>query len=248
MRLWTSIYRRLFCCGGFGIHSPFVFDMITNVVGERCAYYFYGEMASARLQLSQNTTCITCGGRRTTVCRALRRYGISPKEGRLLFRIANRFKPRAILTVGSSQGMLPLCLTGSASSVQCITLEAERDFAEMATKLVGQKTQASVEIRHGEYEAQIIPALEKLGRVDCLCFGKEVDVQTQERIFARCVPFLYEQSICIVTDIHASSARKRRWKAFCLHPKVTVSLDLYTTGILFFHPRLNRRSYKSLVY
>jgi predicted O-methyltransferase YrrM len=183
-----------------------------------------------------------------TAGKAFRKYGISLKEGRLLFRLANYHKPLSILTVGSSMGFVPLCLTGYASAARCITLEENGDFAEMAMNLVKQKTAASIEICFGEYEKQIITALEKPGRIDCLYLGKAVDIQTQENVFAQCIPRFHEESICIVEGIHASPARKQWWKMLCRHPKVTVSIDLSMLGILFFHPRLHRRTYKGVVY
>jgi predicted O-methyltransferase YrrM len=189
-----------------------------------------------------------CESRRTTVCKAFRKYGISLKESKLLFRLANCCKPRSILAVGSSMGLIPLCLTGYASASYCLTLEKENDFAGMAASLVKKTTPSSIDIYLGEYEKQLARILKKTENIDCLYIGKEVDIQIQEKIFAQCVPFLGERSVCIVADIHASPKRKRHWKLLCHHPKVTVSVDLCTLGILFFHPRLNRRTYKSVIY
>ncbi|MDR2121110.1 MAG: hypothetical protein LBP64_09615 [Tannerella sp.] len=245
--MYTLLYRSLFCRKGFGVHSPFAFDLITNVIEERCAYYFYEEIDSAWRHLSQNRAPIVCGDRRTTVRKAFRQNGISPKEGRLLFRLANRRRPRYILTVGTSMGLIPFCLTGYASAAHCLALEAERDLAATAAQLAGLHTRRSIEVRFGEYEKQLAPALEKPGRIDCLYLGKEVDARMQERIFAQCAPLFGEQSVCIVGGIRASRPRKCGWQALCRHPSVSVSVDLYSLGILFFHPQLSRRTYKSLI-
>jgi predicted O-methyltransferase YrrM len=224
-----------------------MYDLITKVIEERCAYYFYGEINSACLQLLQNKENITCEGRRTTVCKAFRKRGISLKEGKLLFRLINSRKPLSILAVGSSMGLIPLCLTGYASASHCVVLEKECDLARIALRLVGKETHPSIEIRPGEYETQLVRILDKPENIDCLYLGKEVDFQMQEKIFEQCVPFFHEQSICIVAGIHASPRRKQCWQKLCRHPKATVSVDLYTLGILFFHPRLNRQTYKSMI-
>ncbi|MDR1331872.1 MAG: hypothetical protein LBK07_07180 [Tannerella sp.] len=247
MNFEFPLYRRLFCRGGFGIHSPFAFDLITKVVEERCARYFYRDIEAAHRQLTQDRTAITCGGSRTTVCRAFRRCGITPGEGKFLFRLANHCKPLTFLTAGSAMGFVPLCLTGYAAAARCIMLEEERDFAATATRLVGGRTDVSIEIIAGADESRAAAALTAVERLDCLYLGREVDVRTRERLFAQCRPFLHGRSICIVAGIHGSTARKRQWEALCLHPDVTVSLDLYTTGVLFFHPHLNRRTYRCLI-
>jgi hypothetical protein len=247
MGKWAVLYRKIGRSRGFGVHSPFVFDLITKVIGERSAYYFYSQIDASHGQLSQNRMPVTCRNTRTRVGKAFRKYGISLKEGKLLFRLANRYQPVSVLTVGSSMGLTPLCLSGYASAVRCIALEENSDFAGIAMTLVREMNLPSIKIRLGEYEKEIVPALETLGGIDCLYLGKTVDSRTQESVFAQCLPYFHEKSICLVAGIHASPARKQCWTRLCRLPKVTVSVDLYMLGILFLHPRLNRRTYKSRV-
>ena len=237
MGMCGLLYRKICCRRGFGVHSPFVFDLITKVIEERYAYYFYENIGSAYLQLSQNKT-LGC---------VLRTQGISLREGEFLFRMANYYQPGSILIVGSSLGLVPLCLAGYAATLRCIALEEQRDAVEMAMTHLREKMNPSVKISVGKYDEQLAPALETLKHIDFLYIGKAIDTLTQEKVFAQCLPYFQEQSICVMAYIRSSAVRRRQWAHFCLHPRVTVSMDLYQSGILFFYPQLHKRTYKAFI-
>jgi len=105
-----GLYRRLFCRGGFGVHSPFVFDLITNVIEERCEYYFYDDIYREYLRRKSDGRC-----------------DITQAEGRLLFRLANRFHPRRILIVGEADSFAAFCLSGYAPDAVALTAIADGD-------------------------------------------------------------------------------------------------------------------------
>ncbi|MDR3268724.1 MAG: SAM-dependent methyltransferase [Tannerella sp.] len=243
----SLIYRRLFCRKGYGVHSPFVFDLITNVIEERHPYYYYQDLATARLQLLRNERPVNCRGRQTTIRKAVRRHCISKKEGELLFRLANRYKPRSVLTVGSSMGLIPLSLTGYASGIRCVTLEREAGLAAPAQSFFQKRADAPVQILTGPYHELFPGSLEMLKRLDCLFIGKEVDVETQHALFLQSLPYMHAHTFCLIGGIRSSSAHYRHWQQLCIHPKVTVTVDLHAFGLVFFQPQLHQRTYKSLI-
>jgi predicted O-methyltransferase YrrM len=139
------IYRRIFCRKGHGVHSPFVFALITKVIEERHPYYFYQDAAIARLQLFQKEQSVHVQTGSATVKKIAQKDCISKKEGEFLFRLANYCQPHSILTIGSSLGLIPFYLTGYASGLRCITLEREEELAAIANILL-KKEHAPVEI------------------------------------------------------------------------------------------------------
>ena len=65
--------------------------------------------------------------------------------------------------------------------------------------------------------------------------------------FDEAVQYMSDDSLMVVSDINASRESKASWKKICDHPRVTVTLDLYSLGIVFFNPKLHRKTYKSFV-
>ena len=43
--------------------------------------------------------------------------------------------------------------------------------------------------------------------------------------------------------IKASRKMRKFWKEVCAHPEVTVTIDLYSMGIVFFNKKLHKRDY-----
>lgn len=81
--IWLSRFRHR--CG-YGVHSPFAFDLITNVIYERTPYYAYRTLAEEEKKLP--------------AVRRRRGRSESLKVKRLLFRLVNRTQPSAVIDAG----------------------------------------------------------------------------------------------------------------------------------------------------
>ena len=247
MHCFLQIYRKLFCRKGHGVHSPFVFDLITNVVADQCAYYSYNDISRIRLLLTQKEEFIHCNGKRMTVKKAVQRYGISKKEGEFLFRLTNHYKPRSILAIGSSVGLAPLYLTRYDSTVQCITLESVPDFAEIATHLLSKETNPSLQIRAGAYHESVPESLLQFALIDFIFADKNVGINDLDVIFNQCLPFIHNDTMCVLAGIRSSDEKYYFWEQICQHPQVTIAVDLFQMGLLFFQSKLHKQVYKTII-
>ena len=84
---------------GFGIHSPFAFRFVLDVLRERNPYYAYEEIDLLRKAV------VNAVGRHLKHPRV-----ISFKSAKMLFRLVNYFNPQAILQVGTSYGVSAACM------------------------------------------------------------------------------------------------------------------------------------------
>jgi predicted O-methyltransferase YrrM len=224
-----------------------VFDLITNVIEEDGAFYAYHTFSKIREQLLDNNQLIHYKGNTLKVNEALQRYGISQTEGEFLFRLANHYKPKTILAIGSSMGLAPLYLTRYNSSIQCITLESEPDIAHIATQLLSREVNMSFPILTGNYQETIRDSIVQFQQIDCIFMGKEMDVDDLNVIFLQCLPLFNDQTYCVMAGIRSSPEKFQRWKQLCQHPRVTVAVDLFDLGLLFFHSKLHKRVYQTIL-
>lgn len=51
LRKGSLLYRGIRYRKGFGVHSPFVFNLITKVIEEKCSYYSFYDIELLRKQL-----------------------------------------------------------------------------------------------------------------------------------------------------------------------------------------------------
>lgn len=76
--IWLSRFRHR--CG-YGVHSPFAFDLITRVIYERASYYAYKSLAFEQKKYSSGEE--------------------STKVNRLLFRLVNWAQPSTMVDIGT---------------------------------------------------------------------------------------------------------------------------------------------------
>jgi len=78
LRAWTWL-RRFRHRRGYGIHSPFAFQLVTGVIYEKAPYYAYRELAEARKHLPQ---------------------ALSERNDRLLLRLINHHRAKTCVVAG----------------------------------------------------------------------------------------------------------------------------------------------------
>ena len=245
MNKWRQIYRKTFHRKGHGIHSPFVFDLITNVVEQRLPFYAYKDIDLIRLHLRLHDQPILYRGKKYSIEKYLQKQAVTKKEGELLFRLTNHYKPHAILSVGSSMGLAPFYLTAFSSDSQCVTLECENDIATITCNNIKKKTNSSIKIIQGEYSDSLPEALSELQQIDCIYLNKELSTEELTKIYRAILPSIHDESLIIISGIHTSPEKRSFWKQVCEDGKITVSVDLYQLGLIFFRPKLHKRMYKS---
>lgn len=91
---------------GFGVHSPFAYQFVLNVLHERLPYYDYEtieELHRAALESARRQS-----GWRSRV--------ISLKEAKMLFRVTNFFNPCNILQIGEKYGISSVSMLSVSST------------------------------------------------------------------------------------------------------------------------------------
>lgn len=90
LRRYSTAWKRFCRSHGFGIHSPFAYNFVVDVIHQQLPYYAYDALEQMRRQIAP---------------RKFKGELMSLKNAKLLFRIANHFNPKHILQIGSSYGL-----------------------------------------------------------------------------------------------------------------------------------------------
>ena len=116
-----------------GVHSPFVFDLVTKCFYDNTKYPEYEQLKSYRKSLlaNKNTIEVTDFGAGSRVFKSNTREiskiaqtaGITPKNAELLFRIARYLQPKNILEIGTSLGLATSALSIGNTNAKITTLE-----------------------------------------------------------------------------------------------------------------------------
>ncbi len=105
IKLYSNALYRFKRSKGFGIHSPFAYSFVVDVLREKLAYYAYDKIRETR----ENARVLASGeGSKVRI--------ISLKNALMLFRIAQYFNPAHFLQIGTSYGVSTTALLAVNSS------------------------------------------------------------------------------------------------------------------------------------
>lgn len=90
---------------GFGVHSPFAFTFISNVLRQSYAYYSYPAQDHRNLIVRNDPAAV---------------HPSRPKCQHLVFRIVNKFHPETILQIGRGTGLNTMAALDASGSSQII--------------------------------------------------------------------------------------------------------------------------------
>lgn len=229
-----------------GVHSPFVFDLITKCFYDNKSKPEYSILENYRNSLleNKNTIEVTDFGAGSKVFKSNTRQvakiaktaGITSKRAGLLFRITQYFQPNSILEIGTSLGLATSALSlGSRSfgtKTKIITLEGCPNTINQC-QLQFQKFNFNnvkfINTEFLQYFKNLQPTDYNLIYFD----GNHSKTATLD-YFELLLPTVTNDSVWIFDDIHWSSAMEEAWEMIKNHEKVKVTIDTFQWGIVFF--------------
>lgn len=228
--------RRIGHCGGFGIQSPFAFNLVTRVVYEREAFYAYAQLE------------------RTVDAAA---DGLRLRDARLLLRLANDHQPRTVLFVGRRTRAAEHYLRAGKPSALTRSLEApdrealDRCAAQLAAAHARPDTEATpsgpARTGIGPDETGLRPVKTGIGPVEQSPGGIDLlylEAETGwEAAWEAALPYAADRTLFIVHGLHRSRADRTAWRRLTADKRVRVTFDLYDFGLAYFDSRLHRAAY-----
>lgn len=238
---------------GHGVHSPFVFTFITEVLNDRRYFYAYERIEALRsrlLQRSDKIEVLDYGAGSSVLKSNIRRVKDiagwslkSPKFGQLLFRIVHHYQPRTIIELGTSLGITSAYMAAAGSGAKVITLEGAPAIASIARWQFDQLGLANIELVEGSFDETLPGVLEKATTVDLGFVDGNHRKEPTLRYFNKLLPYLHNASILILDDIHWSREMEEAWEEIKNHRRVTCSIDLFFMGIILFNPDFKEKQH-----
>ena len=234
-----------------GVHSPFVFNLVTKCYYDRKNYPEYKQLKSYRKSLLANhhtleVTDFGAGSRVFTsntraISKIAKTAGISAKRAKLLFRITRYFQPTTILEIGTSLGLATSALALGNPKAKITSLEGCPETQKQA-KVHLQKQISNfqnIAFENTEFESYfktLKPETLNLKpeTFDLVYFDGNHTQEATLRYVGLLLPTVTNDTVWIFDDIHWSVDMEAAWEAIKNHPKVTVTIDTFQWGLVFF--------------
>ncbi len=220
-------YRRISHRKGHGVHSPFVYTLITRVIEEDAAYYAYDEIKRKRDAVKFSAD-------------AKGRHQLIPfKNATLLFRIINRFKPLSILECGTSFGVSTMAIELAAPPEARITT-VEADAQRRAYLPVHGRT----DIRCGGYAEEIPASCQSAPPPGFIYVREHSDAEEYRKIFAAIEPYVSDNTFIMAEGMHKTGEIYNLFCRLARNDKIKVFMDMYDIALFIASPKLNKERYK----
>lgn len=238
---------------GHGIHSPFVFRIINNVFRKPIPSGLNEKTGVARQKMSANKTIIRVRdlgtgssdrrGKERKISDIYRRSSIVPRYGKILYNIALMHRGSDMLELGTSLGISTLCLASASPGSRIVTMEGCPALANIAEKNLSEGTTGNIRFMVGDFD-------DSLAKIDLPGFSPSlvfVDGNHRKdpvlRYFRKIKELIMPESVVIFDDINYSKEMQSAWHEIKSDPEVSVSIDIFQMGLVFFRKRMAKQSY-----
>lgn len=229
---------------GHGVHSPFVFEFITKVMNDRGQYDCYEAIENMRKALLKDNSAVEledfgAGSRiHASYKRKISEIALSslkPKKfARLLFRMVNFCQPANMLELGTSLGITTAYLASANGKIPVTTMEGAKAIAAIATDNFKQLGLKNITLIQGNFDCTLAPYLQDQQSIDFAYIDGNHRKEPTLWYFELLLKKVHDNSILVFDDVHWSKEMEEAWEQIKAHPAVTLTIDLFFIGIVFF--------------
>ncbi len=224
------------------MHSPFVYALVTNCFYDKKHHAGYDILKQHRKKLLADTSTISitdfgAGSRvfksnERPVTAIAKNAGISIKRQQLLSRLAQYFSPDTVLELGTSLGMGTMALALGVPLGEVTTVEGCVATSEKASYYFSAFDVKNIHLETSTFESFFRETTSETFDLVYVDGNHSKDATLQ--YFEMLLKYAHNDSVFIFDDIYWSKEMTEAWQEIVAHPKVTVSIDTFQWGLVFF--------------
>ena len=139
-------------------------------------------------------------------------------------------------------------LTAAARQAQFFSLEGSETCAHVAqTNLRILNLEQGVKLVTGPFYKTLGPVLQELKEVDLVFLDGHHKAAAVLQYFEQIQSFLHQHSVLVIDDIYWSVEMNQAWEEIQQHPSVTLTVDCFDLGFVFFNPDFKSKQHYCLV-
>lgn len=235
------------------VHSPFVFDLIVDVFENENSYYAFPavELIRKKLLLSKRSITVEDMGAGSRVFKSNQRKikdivkhsAKKPKYAQLLFKLVNYYQPSTILELGTSLGLTTTYLAKARKKAKVYSFEGSAEICQAAKNTFKSLRVKNVQLIQGNFNETLPEILPKVDVLDFAFFDGNHQKKPTLDYFNQCLERANEHSVFVFDDIHWSDEMTEAWEEIKAHPEVTLTVDIFQFGIVFFRKGVEKQHF-----
>lgn len=227
-----------------GTHSPFVYKLTDEVIYDFNAKSDYKSIEAQRKKLFNDDSLIQVtdlgagshlNKNRTKKVKQIAKNALkNPRLAQLIYRLAKDNQPKSIIELGTCLGITSAYLSKACPEADVITIEGCPETAKVAYRNFQELELDNVELRVGNFDTLLPGLIEQEPKLDFVYIDGNHRKEATINYFNWCLPKVHEGSLLIFDDIYWSEGMKEAWEEIKRHPEVTVTVDLFWIGLVYF--------------
>jgi predicted O-methyltransferase YrrM len=236
--------HRLTAKSRHGTHSPFVYKLVDEVIYDFNPKTEYTGIEEQRKKLLNDDTTITVtdlgagshlNKNRVKKVRVIAKNALkTPRLAQLIYRLAKDSGASNLLELGTCLGITTAYLSKARPDAEIITIEGCPETAKKAYENFQDLGLENVELQVGNFDELLIRVIAEFSQLDFVYIDGNHRKDATLNYFNWCLPKVHENSLLIFDDIYWSKGMKEAWEEIKSHPQVTVTIDLFWIGLVYF--------------
>ncbi|SDG23957.1 Predicted O-methyltransferase YrrM [Pedobacter terrae] len=246
--------HRLTAKSRHGTHSPFVYKLADEVIYDLNDKSEYKNIEEQRKKLFNDDSVITVTdlgagshlnkNRTKKVSQIAKNALKSPKLAKLIYRLAKNTKAKSAIELGTCLGITTAYLAKTDAQTQVVTIEGCPQTAEVARKNFQDLNLENIELHVGNFDLILPDIIAQQPSLDFVYIDGNHRKDATLNYFKWCLPKVTENSLLIFDDIYWSEGMKEAWAEIKNHPDVTVTIDLFWIGLVYFRKGQAKEHFK----
>ena len=241
---------------GHGVHSPFAYKLCEEVFYNPNHFYDFDKLDVLRKALLKNKTNLVIEdfGAGSKLMPAANRkvnqiakQGISSKkQSELLYRLVNFLNCKTVIELGTSIGLNTLYLAMPSPDNNVYTIEGSTELHKFAQTLAIENNITNVRFIHGKFDDELPNLLNQLSGFDLLYVDGNHRYTSTLNYFNVALQKYHNNSLIVFDDIYWSKDMTKVWEEIKNHPSVSLSIDTFYFGLVFFKQEIKTKQHIKL--
>lgn len=237
-----------------GTHSPFVYKLTDEVIYDFSAKSDYKSIEAQRKKLLNDDSLVEVtdlgagshlNKNRTKKVREIAKNALkTPRLAQLIYRLVKENQPEHILELGTCLGITTAYLSKACPQAEVVTIEGCPETAKVAYQNFQDLNLENIELRVGNFDNLLPDFIAQQSRLDFVYVDGNHRKDATINYFNWCLPKVHEGSLLIFDDIYWSAGMKEAWEEIKQHPDVTVTVDLFWIGLVYFRKGQAKEHFK----
>ncbi len=235
-----------------GVHSPFIYNFVTKCLYDKTNYDAYSKLSDYRNVLSRNNDTIEItdfgsGSRvfksNTRTIRAIAKNSGTPiKRTKLFYRLTHYFKPKSTLELGTSLGIATHAMALGYPENEITSIEGCPKISAYTKSQLATSEIENIVVKTGAFKIALPKLKEK--SFDLIFFDGHHNKDATIAYFESLLPLAHNESLFVFDDIYWSKGMTEAWDYIKAHHSVTVTVDCFHLGFVFFRKEQVKEHFK----